>query len=205
MSARPRCTGAILAGGRSSRMGGVPKGLQPVGEVRIIDRVAAALAEAADELIVAANDPAAAGWLTGVPVVSDVYRDAGALGGIHAALSHTGGDVLVLSWDAPFVPAALLRALRDAGELEGAGAVVPASDSPWGFEPLCAWYGASSLAAIERRLHAGDHRAGALQDDIAVLRLDVSPWGDPASVFFNVNTPADLERAQAMTAATRLA
>jgi molybdopterin-guanine dinucleotide biosynthesis protein A len=202
MSARPRCTGAILAGGRSSRMGGVPKGLQPLGDARIIDRVAAALAEAADELIVVANDPAAPGWLPGVRVVGDVYREAGALGGIHAALSHAGGDVLVLSWDSPFVPAALLRALRNAGELGGAGAVVPASDSPWGFEPLCAWYAAAALGAIERRLSAGDHRAGALQEDIAVRRLDVSPWGDPASIFFNVNTPADLERAQVMTAAT---
>ncbi len=197
MRARPRCTGAILAGGRATRMSGAAKGLELVGGLRIIDRVAAALGDAADELLLVANDPAAASWLPGVPVVPDVRRDAGALGGIHAALAHTGGDVLVLSWDAPFVPGALLRALRDAGELEDADAVVPASASPWGFEPLCAWYSARALPAIERRLDTADHRAGALQDDIALLRLDSAPWGDPATLFLNVNSPADLVRARA--------
>ena len=199
MSARPRCTGAILAGGLSSRMGGRPKGLQPLGDMRIVDRVAAALSEAVDEIVLVANEEVAGDWLPGVRVIADVHRGAGALGGVHAALSETGTDVLVVPWDAPFVPAAVLRALREEGEHGDALAVVPSSPSPWGFEPLCAWYAAGALGAIDRRLAAGDHRAGALQDDIDVRRLDVSRWGDPASIFFNINTPADLAQAQAMS------
>jgi len=54
-----RCTGAIIAGGRAARFGGALKGLELVGGTRIIDRVAAALRESCDELIVVANDPAA--------------------------------------------------------------------------------------------------------------------------------------------------
>lgn len=200
LSVRSRCTGAILAGGHSARMGGAPKGLERVGADRMLDRVAAALSGAADELILVANDAEAADWLSAVPVVRDARPGAGALSGIHAALAHTGGDVVVLSWDAPFVPSGLLRALRETGELHDADVVVPSSGSEWGFEPLCAWYGASALPAIERKLDAGDFRVGALENDLAVLRLDSSAWGSAATLFCNVNTLEDLMRAQQLLA-----
>jgi molybdopterin-guanine dinucleotide biosynthesis protein A len=41
--------GAILAGGAGSRFGGMPKGLERVGGVRVIDRVATALRSVASE------------------------------------------------------------------------------------------------------------------------------------------------------------
>jgi molybdenum cofactor guanylyltransferase len=191
-----RCTGAILAGGRATRFGGAAKGLENVGGRRIIDRVADALREACDELILVANDDAAGSWLGGMSVIRDIRPGAGALGGIHAALSHADDAVLVLSWDAPNVPGSLLRALRDAGELDDADAAVPSSASPWGFEPLCAWYGPRCRAAIEHALDAGRHHAGGWQSAVATLRVDASPWGDPNWVFLNVNTAEDLARAQ---------
>jgi molybdopterin-guanine dinucleotide biosynthesis protein A len=194
---RRSCTGAILAGGLSTRFGGLPKGLSRVGGVRILDRVATALAEACDEILLVANDGAAGTWLAGATVVRDVRGGAGALGGLHTALTHAHGDVMTLPWDAPFVPGALLRALREAGELADADAVVPASSvSPWGFEPLCAWYAPSCLPTIERRLDSEDYRAGAWLRDVRAVTVDVSAWGDPAVVFYNVNTAEDLVRAQ---------
>jgi len=197
------CHGAILAGGRGLRFGGAPKGLARVGGVRIIDRVAAALREACDDLILVANDDSADTWLPGVRVVRDVRTGAGALGGIHAALASAADAALVLSWDSPFVPGGLLRTLRAAGEREDAAAVVPMSASPWGFEPLCAWYGVQCRPAIERALDAGDLRSGAWQSAVRTVRIDVSAWGDPASLFFNVNTAEDLARAQELVAAPR--
>jgi molybdopterin-guanine dinucleotide biosynthesis protein A len=191
-----RCTGAILAGGRATRFGGAAKGLEKVGGRRIIDRVADALREACDDLMLVANDVAAGSWLSGVRVVRDVRPGTGALGGIHAALSNTDDAVLVLSWDAPNVPGGLLRALREAGELDDADAAVPSSASPWGFEPLCAWYGPRCRAAVERALDAGENHAGGWQASVATLRVDASPWGDPNRLFFNVNTAEDLVRAQ---------
>jgi molybdopterin-guanine dinucleotide biosynthesis protein A len=191
-----RCTGAILAGGRATRFGGAAKGLEQVGGRRIIDRVADALREACDDLMLVANDDAAGSWLSGVRVVRDVRPGAGALGGIHAALSASDDAVLVLSWDAPNVPGGLLRALREAGEFDDADAAVPSSASPWGFEPLCAWYGPHCRAAVERALDAGENHAGGWQSGVATLRVDASPWGDPNWLFFNVNTAEDLVRAQ---------
>ena len=198
MTASP-CVGVILAGGGATRFGGLPKGLEVVDGLRIIDRVAAALRAASDELLLVANDPNASGWLPGVRTVADVRRGEGALGGLHAALAHANGRaVLVVAWDMPFASEGLLRALRATGE-RGFEACVPESEtSGRGVEPLCAWYAPSCLAAIERRLDAGDRRVVSFFEDVRVARLDaseVSQWGDPARIFFNVNRPDDLPRA----------
>lgn len=201
MTRAPRCTGVLLAGGRAQRFGGLAKGLERVGGIRIIDRATTALREAADDLMIVANDPLAHEWIPGVHTVADVQTGAGALGGLHTALSISGTDVLVLAWDAPFVPGQLLRALRDAGELNDADVAVPLSGSPYGFEPLCAWYSARCLSAIEERIATGDLRAGAWQPAARMVHLDVSAWGDTNELFFNVNTPDDLHRANALAEA----
>jgi molybdopterin-guanine dinucleotide biosynthesis protein A len=44
-----RVTGVVLAGGLSTRYGGLPKGLERVRGVRIIDRVRAALEPVVDD------------------------------------------------------------------------------------------------------------------------------------------------------------
>jgi molybdopterin-guanine dinucleotide biosynthesis protein A len=196
-----RCVGAILAGGAASRMGGAAKGLERVGGARMIDRVARAIGSAADEIVVVANADRADTWMPGGRVVADRRLGAGALGGIDAALAAAaGGDVLVLAWDTPFVPGALLRALREAGELHGAIAAAPSSASPWGFEPLCCWLSAAAHPHVERLLDADDGRVGALATLSGFLTVDASSWGDPRDIFFNVNTPADLANAQAIAA-----
>lgn len=202
MSTPAHCTGAILAGGRATRFGGVAKGLESVGGARIIDRVAAALRDSCDDLIIVSNDRAAAKWIPGVRVIGDVRTGAGPLGGVHAALAHARDAVFVLPWDSPFVPAPLVRAVRSAGENAGADAAVPASHSRWGFEPLCAWYRTSCLPAIERRIDAGELRAAGWQGDVTTVRVDASPWGDPDEIFFSVNSSVDLAMANVRTGRT---
>jgi molybdopterin-guanine dinucleotide biosynthesis protein A len=191
-----RCVGVILAGGGATRFGGLPKGLEVVEGARIIDRVATALRATSDELLLVANDPNASTWLPGVRTVADVRRGEGALGGLHAALAYANGSaVLVVAWDMPYASEGLLRALRATGE-RGFEACVPESEtSGRGVEPLCAWYAPSCLAAIERKLDAGDRRVVSFFEEVRVARLgaeEVSQWGDPARIFFNVNTPNDL-------------
>ena len=191
-------TGVILAGGLSTRYGGLPKGLERVRGVRIIDRVRAALEPVVDDLLLIANDEQAAGWLPGVRCEGDVLRDVGSVAGIHAALAHAGTPVLVVAWDMPFVSDGLLRTIRDAGR--DADAAVPESDSRRGLEPLCAYYSPACTAAIERRITAGDRRVIAFYDDVRVARIPaevVSRFGDPALLFMNVNTPEERARAEA--------
>ena len=193
-----RVTGVVLAGGLSTRYGGLPKGLERVRGVRIIDRVRAALEPVVDDLLLIANDDRASEWLPDVPRAGDVLRDVGSVAGIHAALVHAGTPVVVVAWDMPFVPPELLRTLRDAGQ--DSDAAVPESDSRRGLEPLCAYYSPACTGAIERRIAAGDRRVIAFYDDVRVARVPaevVSQFGDPALLFMNVNTPEERVRAEA--------
>lgn len=192
-----RCTGVILAGGAASRYGGRPKGLERVGGRRVIDRVADALREATDDLLLIANDPAAKAWLAGVPMATDVRKNCGSLGGIHAAIVRAGGPVVVVAWDMPFVPPELLQILRDAGTR--ADAALPESGSRRGVEPLCAYYSPACVPAIECRLDANDMRVVSFFDDVRVARIpedEVRRFGDPELLFMNVNTPDDLAIAE---------
>ena len=195
--ARQRCTGVVLAGGPATRFGGRPKGLERVDGVRIIDRVAAALRETTDELLLVANDPDAASWLPGVRVASDPRPASGSLGGIYAAIMRASTPVLVVAWDMPFVPPGLLQALRALGE-QGFDVAVPCGDAAHGLEPLCAYYTPACLTAIEHRLDEGDLRAISFYRDVRVAQLDaeaVARFGDPVRTFLNINTPDDLLRA----------
>jgi molybdopterin-guanine dinucleotide biosynthesis protein A len=171
--------------------------LERVGGVRVIDRVALALASVTDGLLLVANDPLAESWLPGVRLESDVRRDCGSLGGIHAALFHAKTAVLVVAWDMPFVTAELLGAVRRLGA--GTDVAIPESDSKRGVEPLCAFYSQACLAPIEKTLDAGGRRVIAFWGDVRVARMpaaEVAKYGDPARLFMNVNSPAELELAE---------
>jgi molybdopterin-guanine dinucleotide biosynthesis protein A len=86
--------------------------------------------------------------------------------------------------------------------VEGAArydAFLPESDGRRGVEPLCAVYGPRCGPAIERQLARGDLKAIGFHADVEVGTLPlerVRAFGDPDVLFFNVNTPADLARAE---------
>lgn len=171
----------------------------------MLDRVADALAQATGTpLILVANDPAAQEWLPGVKVVPDVLPGLGSLGGILTAVETGTTDttgatdgVLCVAWDMPFVSAGLLKEL--ASVLADCDAALPESDSRRGVEPLCAAYGPACGPAIRAAAARGDQRAIAFHGDVRVRRLSserVLQYGDPGVLFFNVNTPEDLTRAE---------
>lgn len=209
----PPLTGAILAGGRSSRMGNaVPKGLLEVDGVRILDRVARALSPAVDRLLLATSAPDAPDWLPGAEVVADTLLGGGSAAGIHAALRAAGGDVLVVAWDMPFVTTPLFQALLERRtRTDGApgglpapvDAVVPSSAPEW-LEPLCAWYAPRCADAIEAGWRSGARSAHAIAQRVRATVVppeDFDALGGAARLFFNVNTPADLVAANRMAGA----
>ena len=198
--------GAVLAGGAATRYGGVPKGLLAVGSERILDRVVDRVQAVTGALpLLVANAPGASAWRPDLKTIPDARPGFGSLGGIYTAV--TAGPplepVLCVAWDMPFVPEALLRALIE-GATGGAGnydAFLPESSGRRGLEPLCAVYGPACGPAIERRLETGDLKAISFHADVRVGILSlaqVRAFGDPDELFFNVNTPDDLERAEAL-------
>ncbi|MFQ5703547.1 MAG: molybdenum cofactor guanylyltransferase [Gemmatimonadales bacterium] len=190
--------GAVLAGGTASRFGGIPKGLESVGGERILDRVVRSLQDATGSApLLVANAPEAAEWRPDLEVVPDAIRNCGSLGGIYTALTAGEGPVLVAAWDMPFLTSDLLTALMEASaEFD---ACLPAGTGAAGLEPLCAVYGPACKAPIRERLAGEDFRASGFLDDVnaGTLALEkVSQHGDPSTLFFNVNTTADLATAQ---------
>ncbi len=189
-------SGAIVAGGASSRFGGQPKGLLRVGGQRIIDRIATALRPVVETIAVVSNAPEANDWIPGAPVWRDERTERASIVGLHTALRHAE-TVFVVAWDMPFVTDALVRAVVSRLTPE-VGAVVPVG--PRGPEPMCAVYTRGCLDAIQRALDAGDLRLASLVERlprVASLSLrEVEKLGDPERLFFNVNTPDDLRAAE---------
>ena len=195
-----RIAGAVLAGGGATRFDGKPKGLALVGGARILDRLVDVFGEAlgAAPLLVA-NAPDAPTWRPDLRVVADVRPGMGSLGGIYTAVVEAPAPVVCVAWDMPFVTPGLVRALADG--LAEWDAFLPESDGRRGVEPLCAGYGPACAAAIAASLEAGDLRAIGFHRAVRVGRLPleaVRRLGDPARLFFNINTADDLARADAL-------
>jgi len=180
--------GAILAGGGATRFGGRPKGLELVGGEPILDRLERTMREALGEPpLLVANAPDAQSWRPDLRVTADLRLGFGA---------GAPAPVVCVAWDMPFVTPALVRALADG--LARHDAVLPESEGRRGVEPLCAGYGPACLEPIAERLDAGDLRAIAFHPRISVGILplaQVRTFGDPAFLFFNVNTADDLATA----------
>ena len=198
----PPVRGVILAGGGASRLGGIAKGLEMVGGRRMLDRVAGALRAAlGGEPLLVANDPGAATWDPALEVVADRHPGTGPLGGIATGLEAAGSDILCVAWDMPFVEPGLIRMI--AAGLAGADACLPESPGPRGLEPLAAAYARSALGPITAAIGRGELAAVGFHSGARIARLplaEVRRFGDPARLFFNVNTAADLARAGAWTA-----
>jgi molybdopterin-guanine dinucleotide biosynthesis protein A len=171
--------------------------LLEVGGRRIVDRVLETLAQATSEQMVVGKDVALLEReLPGVRVVADSSSRQSSLAGLHSALAAARDAALVVAWDMPFLTAPLLRAVRQAGEDSGQAAI---PEGPYGPEPLCAYYPSVVASVAGRNLARGELRLGAfveaLPSYVTIPREVVARFGDPAVLFANVNSPADLEAA----------
>jgi molybdopterin-guanine dinucleotide biosynthesis protein A len=188
---------AILAGGRSSRMG-TDKAFVPVGGRPIIEWIVAQVSALGDETILITNRPADYAHL-GLPMFQDVLPNHGALGGLYSALARAHNPhVLCVACDMPFAERALLDHLI---QLRGeADVVMPRLGGE--AEPFRAVYArAACLSPMRAALEAKRWRANSFLPDVRVrfvedVELDQF---DPQRIsFFNVNTPADLAQANAL-------
>jgi molybdopterin-guanine dinucleotide biosynthesis protein A len=197
VSAMPRVSGVILAGGKSRRMGGSPKALLPFGGRPLIQHIAETLRSVFSDCLVVTNTPDLYRFL-GLPMTGDVFPDGGSLGGIYSGLRAAQGEAaLCVACDMPFLSAPLLADL--AGRAGEADVVIP--DAGGELQTLHAVYGKACLPAMERRLRAGQLKVIGFFDDVRVLRIPagaVERFADPELAFMNLNTPEDLARARTL-------
>lgn len=183
---------AILAGGRSRRMGR-NKSMLEIGGVPVIRRIADTLDEMFDEVFVVANEKEGFERM-GLAVVGDIHPGNDSLGGLHTAVATADAShVFVAGCDMPLLQPALICGLT--AMLEGCDVVVPIKDDyP---EPLCAFYGKECAPHIEESISAGRLKMIGFHERVRVRRVEEAIWKawDPEGVsFLNANTPEEFEK-----------
>jgi molybdopterin-guanine dinucleotide biosynthesis protein A len=178
---------------------GREKPLQVVGGVSMIERVRAAVSHCVDELVIVTNRPDLYAFL-GMPMISDIYSERGPLGGIQAALGQLRSPAaLVVATDYPFLEPGALR--RIVGEDPAGGVVVPRVAGR--LHPLCALYAKDCATVLEESLAKGELMVLSFVARLRQKVLDETELGGPEAasrIFFNVNTPEDLRRAEEILA-----
>ena len=198
----PPIPGVILAGGLSRRLGGGDKCLLPLAGrpivAHVIDRVRPQVAA----LALNANGDATRFADFGLTVVADDAADfAGPLAGILAALdwaqrAHpSASTVLTVPADTPFLPPDLAARLAAAG--------APALARSGGrVHPVVGLWPLSLRDDLRKALRAeGIRKVEHWTGRLAPAIVDFPPMDSPAGAidpFFNINTPEDLQRAEAL-------
>jgi molybdopterin-guanine dinucleotide biosynthesis protein A len=205
--------GVILAGGLATRMGGGDKGrLQVGGEsllARVVDRIAPQVAGLA---LNANGDPQRFDDL-GLPVIADTIDGfagplAGVLAGLDWAAEQGASSIVTVAADTPFFPQDLAERLLAAAEGQRYPLVL-ATTPRTGEEALKSGGGRRvnrhptfGLWPVELR----EDLRSALQNGLRKVVLWTDQHGgrealfeaEPFDPFFNVNTPEDLARAEAL-------
>ncbi|NLI11376.1 molybdenum cofactor guanylyltransferase [Pelotomaculum propionicicum] len=186
--------GVILAGGKSRRMG-TDKAFLTVGREAMIERVAAELRKVFKEILISGGDEET-GRRLGLRVIPDLIKGGGPLSGIHATLIAAQSDkCLVVPCDMPFLSAELAKIMIS--QSEGYDVTVPQHGDY--LQPLFAVYSKSCIPAIEEALNNNRHKVVDFYPRVRVKYVSeaiLKAAADIDTVFFNVNTPFDLEKAR---------
>lgn len=190
-----RICAAILAGGKSSRMGR-NKALLELGGKTIIEHVIQVASTASSDVMLITNSPGNFSHLK-LPMLPDEVRDIGPLGGIYTALKHCRtAHCLILACDLPFLSGELVRFLSEnAGDAD-----IFAIDAGKGPEPLCAVYAKRCLPTIEAQIAHKNFKVADLFKCVNARVIQLSPGHCLYSrhLFYNINSPDDLKQASAL-------
>ncbi len=172
-------------------MGGVAKGLLPLAGRPMLDHVIGRFAPQVGALALNCN----ADLACALPVLPDPRPDRpGPLAGVLAALIWAEGlgaaRVATVPWDAPCLPLDLVARLA---VTPGAAMAASLADGQLHPEPVFAVWPVTARGALQDWLDTGQHRVAGFAQSLGAVLVPFDAAG-----FFNVNTPDDLSRAEAM-------
>ncbi len=189
----------VLAGGRATRLGGINKARMEIGGLPLLDRVVAALRPLASQIVVvghlAGDDPP-----PGVELLPDALDEHSTLVGIYTGLRAARNEVaLVVGCDMPFLSTPLLE--RIALLSDGYDLAVPLVGGH--LEALHAAYRRSCLPVMEEAIRRQQLKIIDFYPDVKLRKVreeEMRELDPEFRSFFNINTPADLERARSLAA-----
>lgn len=193
---RDELVGVVLAGGRSSRMGGGDKCLLALGGRPLLAHVVERARPQVGRLALNANGDPRRFAAFGLPVAPDSIAGyvgplAGVLAGMEWARTNVPGARAVVTFpaDSPFLP-------RDmAARLSAPGAPLARACSGGRAHPVAGYW---SLA-LEEALRRAVSEEGLRKIDLWTARhgvVDVTWPAEPVDPFFNANTPSELAEAE---------
>lgn len=180
-------TAVILAGGKSKRFGVDKAGLD-VNGVNLIEMIVEKCRSFFSEILIAGGNF----YIPGTRYVSDIYENAGPLGGIHAGLTFAENEVcFAVACDMPNFSLPLAKRLFESAE--GCDIVLPKTGDY--IQPLYAVYKKSVLPVADRLLSGNEKAIRKLYDMVKVHYVEIPPNKDRPenSVFFNINYREDYE------------
>ncbi len=186
-------TGAILAGGKSSRMG-TDKGLLLINEKNMVERIAELLKPFVSELIIISNGHNYD--YLGYKIYHDLIKDCGPMGGMYTALAKSKTEKnFIISCDMPFVSPEIIESIIK--NSDNCQVAIPLHAE--GVEPLCGVYDKSCISKFEELL---ENKKWKLKDALKHFALKQIPMKETIFVshcFTNINTPAEYEKVKSGT------
>lgn len=181
--------GAVLIGGKSSRMGRPKHLIHHASGDTWVERLLATLSPFVDELFISGAGELPSG-LSDTPRVDDLPGLQGPLAGIGALIkARPCSSWLVLACDLPNLDAPAITWLLNQ-RISRYRAIIPKNPSTGRSEPLLAWYDYRSGPLIERLIASGGRKISELGND----ELTAQPWipDDLADCWRNINYPEEL-------------
>lgn len=197
-----RPAGVILAGGKSRRMGGQDKALQPLAGEPMLQRVIDRVRPQVDRVLLSVESKSSGLEDFGLEQVADPQPGScGPLGGLLAAMRwlESSGSwtwLLLVPCDAPFLPIDLAVKLQDCAHSEQApGAVISWRNH---VQPTFSIWHRQLLDELETAVN-GERMAGFRQfldvRPLPALEWPEKEFGSTAQPFFNINDRQALEEA----------
>ncbi|PSB03950.1 molybdenum cofactor guanylyltransferase [Merismopedia glauca] len=178
----------ILAGGKSSRMG-TDKALIEIEGIPLIQRITQIAQGLTPQVYVVTSTPEKyQSYLKGCELVKEIDPQ-GPLTGFAEGLSWTHTEwVLLLACDLPKLKLEPLQEWVSRLPEIAPEAIAYLPHHPKGWEPLCGFYGRSSLPHLQAYIASGGR---SFQEWLAQHLVIEIPLAEP-DLLFNCNTPADL-------------
>ena len=185
-------TGVVLAGGKSTRFGGIDKAFVPIGGVPMVAKIIERLGKLFDNIIVVTGNPSKYKTLSRVKAVGDILKNHGPLGGIHSAMVNSNAPfIFVVSCDMPFIDTGIiLKQIALIKKFEAEAYVIRVDSI---IQPLHAIYCCSLADKLHKFISSSsDHSVMAFLRKLNAGYLDIAGNPDVHRAFININIPQDI-------------